>query len=149
MNELEANGFQIGVEVLNLHGGFPLLRRELPERGTGGLVRGLYLGERGKIIFSVQLLVIGLKPELAFRIPAAFQIPAGALPGHVKQFGGEPVFQRVCKSAVGQPCFGLGIGPFFRIIAGVKARKGAFQLPDERGSVKSEFFDRHINASFL
>lgn len=86
MGQLEAHCFPIGVVILHLPCQL-LLRWGKPlDSGVDSLLGGPYLGEGGKVVLSVKILVIRMEPEFVYRVPVAVQIPASALPGRIQLY---------------------------------------------------------------
>ena len=107
MHDFEFNCFQISIVIPNLRCGFPL--------GWGkvfiGSVKNLFqpndLRQVGKLLFLVEIFVIGIDAQLIDWLLKTLQVPPEALVGDVQQLGGELGFQRVGIGAVRQGILGL------------------------------------------
>jgi len=71
MGQLKSHCFQIGVVILHLPCQFlPLWGKPL-DSGVDGFLGGPYLGESGKVVFPVQILVVRMETELVYRVSVA------------------------------------------------------------------------------
>lgn len=131
MPQLEAYRFQIGVVILHLLGQLLLLWGEMQGSGADGFFGGSYFWEGWEVGFSVQLLVVGMEPELVYRVPVAVQVPAIALPGDIQELGRKLRFQSLRKGVIGELRCGLVIRQLFFGIGGVNLGQGGFQLLKE------------------
>lgn len=128
MGQLEAHCFQTGVVILHLPYQF-LLRWGKPlDSGVDGFLGSPYLGEGGKVVLSVKLLVVRMEPELVYRVTVAVQIPASALSGHIQELGPKLCFQGLRKSVIGEPRCGLVVCQLFLCVGMVNLGQSGIQL---------------------
>lgn len=136
MHDFESNCFQISIVIPNLRCGFPL--------GWGkvfiGSVKNLFqpndLRQVGKLLFLVEIFVIGIDAQLIDWLLKTLQVPPEALVGDVQQLGGELGFQCIGIGAVRQGILGLFVLLRLLCVIGGVLCQGALELLKELRAVE-------------
>lgn len=148
MHDFEPKSFQISIVISNLRCGFPL--------GWGkvfiGSVKNLFqpndLRQVEKLLFLVEIFVIGIDAQLIDWLLKTLQVPPEALVGDVQQLGGELGFQCIGIGAVRQGILGLLILLRLLCVIGGVLCQGAFELLKKLGAVGGCCFKIHCVCLF-
>lgn len=148
MHDFESNCFQISIVIPNLRCGLLLGWGKVFIGSVNQLFQSNDLRQVGKLLFLVEIFVIGIDAQLIDWLLKTVQVPAETLIGDVQQLGGELGFQRVGIGAVRQGILGLFVLPGLLCVIGGVLCQGAFELLKELGAAEGCCFKIHCVCLF-